>query len=331
MGNPFDWNQVAGALSAASQAHFGNPGQELGAAKSGAFVTPLAHYGLLRFAGADAQSFLQGQLTCDMRQVTPANALYGGYCSPQGRLLASFVLLATPQGYLMFLPAELADAVMARLKKFVLRSQVSIEREQSVRAIGVGGPQAVAVLGKAIGQAPARPLEMVLYPAATLLCLPGNAFLALAPAVEIESLWNSLAKLALPAGSAAWDWLQVRSGIPWISAATQDQFVPQMVGLDEVGGISFDKGCYPGQEIVARTHYLGEVKRRLRSGHVAETANPGDKLVSGGQSGAVVVNAAPSPDGGTDLLAVVQTAVEDTALHLRADGGPVVRLDALPA
>lgn len=331
MGNPFDWKQVAGAPTGAAEAHFGDLAQELKAAKSAAVVSPLAHFDMLRFSGADAQSFLQGQLTCDLRQVTPVNAQYGGYCSSQGRLLASFLLMSTPQEYLMLLPGDLSEPVMARLKKFVLRSQVRIEREQSLRAIGLGGPQAAATLGKTIGQPPGRPLEMVLYPGASLLRLPGDAFLALAPATAIETLWNSLAKLALPAGSAAWDWLQVHSGIPWITAATQDQFVPQMVGLDEVGGISFDKGCYPGQEIVARTHYLGEVKRRLRSGHVGETAHPGDILMNGGRSLAVVVNAAPSPDGGTDLLAVVQTSAADEALHLRADTGPEVRLLALPA
>jgi len=327
MGNPSDWNQVACAASP----HLGNPARELEAAKSGAFVSPLAHLDLLRISGVDAESFLQGQLTCDLRRVTPASAQYGGYCSPQGRLLATFVLMPKPQGYLMLLPADLAEAVAARLKKFVLRAQVGIERERSVRAIGLGGPRAAAVLGKAIGQPPARPLEMVLYPAATLLRLPGDAFVALAPAADVAPLWDSLANAAVPAGSAAWDWLQVRSGIPWITPATQDQFIPQMLGLDAIGGVSFEKGCYPGQEIVARTHYLGEVKRRLRSGHVGDAARPGDMLVGGGQSRAVVVNAAPSPDGGFDLLAVVQAAAGDETLRLLGDSGPQVRLSALPA
>lgn len=327
MGKPFDWNRVAGA----GRPDFGEPARELDAAKSGAFASPLAHLELLRISGADAQSFLQGQLTCDLRRVTPANAQYGGYCSPQGRLLASFVLMLQQQGYLMLLPADLAEPVAARLKKYVLRARVAIERERSVRAIGLGGPRAAAVLGKVVGQPPARPLEMVLYPAATLLRLPGDAFVALAPETQIAPLWDAVASEALPAGSAAWDWLQVRSGIPWITPATRDQFIPQMVGLDAIGGVSFEKGCYPGQEIVARTHYLGEVKRRLRSGHVDDAARPGDALVGGGQARAVVVNAAPSPDGGFDLLAVVQDAAGDEVLRLLADSGPPVRLSALPA
>jgi folate-binding protein YgfZ len=143
-------------------------------------------------------------------------------------------------------------------------------------------------------------------------------------------LWNALAAHAVPAGSAAWDWLQVQSGIPWITVPTQDQFIPQMVGLDAVGGISFDKGCYPGQEIVARTHYLGAVKRQLRSGHVDGLAEPGDALLAGAQKRAIVVNAAPAPDGGSDLLAVAQSVADGESLHLRTESGPEVRLSALP-
>ena len=331
MGNASDWNQVAGPFSGAVQANFGDVARELGAARSGAFVSPLAHFDLLRFSGADAFSFLQGQFTCDLQQITPTRAQYGGYCSPQGRLLASFLLMLTPQGYLMLLPAELSESTAARLKKFILRSQVSIGHEQGVRAIGLGGPGAAAVLGKLIGQPPGRPLEMVLYPSATLLRLPGDAFVALVASAEIEAVWNSIASLAVPAGSGAWDWLQVRSGIPWITAPTQDQFIPQMAGLDAIGGVSFDKGCYPGQEIVARTHYLGEVKRQLRAGHVDDVAQAGDRLFAHGQSRAVVVNAATSPDGGSDLLAVAQVAADGEVLHLRADPGAQVRLSAIPA
>ena len=331
MGNPADWNQVAVASSEAAQAHFGDPALELNAARSGAFISPLSHFGLLRFSGVDAQAFLQGQVTCDLREVTPVHAQYGGYCSPQGRLLATFVLMLAPQGYLMLLPAGTAESIAARLKKFVLRSKVTIEREELVRAVGLGGPGTAAALATVIGPPPAGPLEMVLYPTSTLLRLPGNAFLALVPSAGIGPLWNALAALAVPAGSAAWDWLQVRSGIPWITVPTQDQFIPQMVGLDALGGISFDKGCYPGQEIVTRTHYLGAVKRQLRSGHVDGLAQAGDELVAGGQKRAVVVNAAPSPDGGCDLLAVAQTAADGESLHLRAESGPKVRLSALPA
>jgi folate-binding protein YgfZ len=327
MGNPHDWNQVAAAATDPSGAHFGDLQRELDAARTAAVLSPLAHFSLLRVSGADAQPFLQGQLTCDVGLITPIAAGYGGYCTPKGRLLASFLLAASPAGYLMHLPTELAAPVVERLRKYVLRAKVVIEREQSVQAIGIGGPNAHEVLHRIVGEPPRRVLEVVHYPAAALVRLPGDAFLALVPAGSLPPLWAELSQAALPAGAEAWNWLQVHAGIPWITLPTQDKYVPQMVDLDAIGGVSFDKGCYPGQEIVARTHYLGEVKRRLRRGHADGPARAGEAILAGTEVRAGVLNAAPSPAGGTDLLVVAQAdGVE--ALHVGNDAAAAVTLTA---
>ena len=327
MGHPYDWNQIAEAGNGAPHAHFGDPRRELDAARTGAVVCPLSHFELLHFAGADAQSFLQAQLTCDVLQVTPTAARYGGYCTPKGRLIADFLLLRTPQAYLMHLPAESGAVLAGRLRKFVLRAKVEIGRETALRAIGIAGPDAVALLQQSVGESPHLPLESVQYPGAMLLRLHGGAFLAIAPQPDIAGLWEVLAHQATPAGMDCWNWLQVRAGIPWITAATREQFVPQMVALDAIGGVDFEKGCYPGQEIVARTHYLGEVKRALRFGHGQGAAAAGDVLLStDGQSRGTVVNAAPAPDGGYDFLAVVQTGMDGGPLRLRGADGPAVRI-----
>jgi folate-binding protein YgfZ len=317
------WPEVA----VATPASLGEPARELAAARDTAIVSPLARYAVLAIHGADAREFLQGQLTCDVTRVGPTAARFGGYCTPQGRLLATFLLVGWADGYRMLLAADLADAIAARLRKFVLRSKVRIEREAGLQALGAGGPQAAAAIGRAVGPAPVRELEAVLYGTALFVRLPGDQFIALAPAVDLPALWAALARDALPCGTAAWEWLQVRAGIPWITAATQDQFVPQMAGLDAIGGVSFDKGCYPGQEIVARTHYLGEVKRRLRRGHSAAAAQAGDLLLADGQNRAVVLNAAPAPQGGHDLLAVAQDSAGES-LSLRSADGPPVALSA---
>jgi len=336
MGHPYDWNQIADAAHGAPHAHFGDPRRELEAARSGAVVCPLSHFELLRFSGADAQTFLQGQLTCNVLQVTPTAARYGGYCTPKGRLIADFLLMLTPQAYLLHLPDDSCAVLAERLRKFVLRARVRIERETALRAIGVAGPDAVALLRQSVGEPPRLPLESVQYPGATLLRLPGAAFLAIAPQPDMAGLWDVLARQATPAGMDCWNWLQIRAGIPWITAATREQFVPQMVALDAIGGVDFQKGCYPGQEIVARTHYLGEIKRTLRFGHGEGLAAAADALLSAdGQSRGMVVNAAPAPDGGTDLLAVVQTDMDGDQLRLRSADGPGVRIsqvsDARPA
>ena len=121
----------------------------------------------------------------------------------------------------------------------------------------------------------------------------------------MATLWENLTRHAVPAGAQCWNWLQIQAGIPWITAATQDQFLPQMIGLDTIGGVSFDKGCYTGQEIVARSRYLGEVKRKLRLGHTRGGVRAGDELLSGGRKCGSVLNAASVPGNGTDLLAVI--------------------------
>jgi len=330
MGHPYDWNQIADAAHGAPHAHFGDPRRELEAARSRAVVCPLSHFELLRFSGADAQNFLQGQLTCDVLQVTPTAARYGGYCTPKGRLIADFLLMRTPQAYLMHLPADGCAVLAERLRKFVLRVKVEIGRETALRAIGIAGPDAVGMLQQSVGEPPRLPLESVQYPGATLLRLLGGAFLAIAPQPDMAGLWHVLGRQATPAGMDCWNWLQIRAGIPWITAATREQFVPQMVALDAIGGVDFQKGCYPGQEIVARTHYLGEVKRALRFGHGEGLAAAGNALFSAdGQSRGMVVNAAPSPDGGTDLLAVVQTSKDGDPLRLRSADGPGVRISQL--
>jgi tRNA-modifying protein YgfZ len=330
MGHPYDWKQVADAAHGAPHAHFGDPRRELEAARSRAVVCPLSHFELLRFSGADAQTFLQGQLTCNVLRVTPTAARYGGYCTPKGRLIADFLLMRTPQAYLMHLPADSCAMLAERLRKFVLRARVEIVRETALRAIGVAGPDAAGLLQQCVGEVPRLPLESVRHPGATLLRLPGAAFLAIAPQPDMAALWDALARQATPAGTDCWNWVQICAGIPWITTATREQFVPQMVALDAIGGVDFQKGCYPGQEIVARTHYRGEVKRVLRFGRGEGLAAAGDALLSAdGQSRGMVVNAAPAPHGGSDLLAVVQTDTDGGLLKLRSADGPGVRISEL--
>jgi folate-binding protein YgfZ len=137
-----------------------------------------------------------------------------------------------------------------------------------------------------------------------------------------------------PVGARAWRWLDIRNGLPWITAATQDTLIPQMANLEILGGVSFDKGCYTGQEVVARTQHLGKLKRRMFFANVPAHAEAGDKLYSedlGDQAGGMVVNAEVSPDGGWDLLAVVQMASrEASTVHLKTLDGPTLRFLPLP-
>ncbi|HVY05114.1 MAG TPA: hypothetical protein VHB46_03975 [Burkholderiales bacterium] len=324
MGNLTEWSNVEQAAGA-PLLHFADPQAEFEAVRSGAVVTPAMQYRFLWIHGDDAVAFLQGQLTCDVERVGTAQAQWGGYCTPKGRLIANFLLLAVPQGFLVWLPADVAASFAERLRKFILRSKVRIELESGWRSIGVAGPQACAVLERKFPAVPSTSLAVVRHANVQVVRLRGNASLVLAPAEEIGAAWTALAELATPAGDACWNWEQIHSGTPWVTAATQDQFLPQMIGLDEIDGVAFDKGCYAGQEIVARARYLGDVKRRLRHGFAAGSVRAGEALSSSaGPGGGVVLNAVGLPDGRSEFLAVVMDEAADKPL--RSPGGLAVTL-----
>ncbi len=327
MGDLIDWNHIVN-LGAAARAHFGDPQREFDAARSAAAVTPVTHFDLLRFHGSEVKAFLQGQLTCDLDQVTPDQAQFGGYCTPKGRLLANFMLWSDAQGYLMQLPADVSASVAERLRKFVLRSNVRIERESGLRALGLAGPAASALVQQELGAPPQRRLAIAVHARASVVRLPGESFLVLAAPTAMTALWEALAKHAVPAGAECWNWVQIQAGVPWITAPTQDQFLPQMIGLDAIGGVSFGKGCYTGQEIVARTHFLGEVKRKLHGGRTRGGVRAGDALLSTAGRCGTVLNAASIPGDGWVLLAVVSE--QATAQAVQIASGESVDLSAPP-
>jgi tRNA-modifying protein YgfZ len=198
----------------------------------------LNRYGVLAVTGADARDFLHAQLTNDISKLAPDRSALAGWCTAKGRLLATMLVIPSPDGFLLQLARDLAPAVAKRLSMFVLRAKVKIADESDAWAqFGVWkGLSAVSWEG-------------------------GTA------SVPIGSLRHlKIGKgAALNCSRSEEDWIleEIREGRPWISAATQDQFVPQMVNLEQIGGVDFQKGCYPGQEIVARAQYRGEVKRRM--------------------------------------------------------------------
>jgi folate-binding protein YgfZ len=326
MGDLIDWNDIV-RRGAAALPHFGDPQREFEAAGSGAVVTPLTQFDLLRIHGGDAKTFLQGQLTCDLDQVTADRTQFGGYCTPKGRLLADFLLISTPQGYLMQLSADVCASVADRLRKFVLRSDVKVERESGLRLLGVAGPTAPALLRQELGAPPELRLARTVHGSASVVRLPGENFVVLAASTALPGLWETFARLAEPAGAECWSWLQILAGVPWITAATQELFLPQMIGLDAIGGVSFEKGCYTGQEIVARTHYLGEVKRKLRQGRTRGELRAGEALLASGHKYGTVLNVASAPGGENVLLAVVN---EEAGVHpqVQTASGETVQLSA---
>jgi folate-binding protein YgfZ len=295
------------------------------AAAEAAVVCRPTGLGVIRIDGADAQAFLQGQFSSDVATLEPGSAQWSSYNSPKGRMLASLRLWRERDGgFGALLAADLAATMAKRLSMFVLRADVRVaDRSSTHSTIGVAGPDAAAAVSGAARRATVVPLDE-------------RRFVVVADNENASAVADDLAYAAMPADDAVWRWLAVEAGVPIVTAATSDQFVPQMLNWDAIGGINFRKGCYPGQEIVARMRYLGRLKERLYAFRVAvdREPEPGAR-VYGAAFGATpcgtVVNAAPAPGGGHVLLAVVQTsAFEASGLTLGAEEGPALSPLALP-
>lgn len=303
-----------GAVSEGNQLQsFGQPQAELQAADNQNILTNLSHLGILEISGEDASTFLQGQVTNDVKQLNGHTSQYTGYCTPKGRLLALFLAFAHADHLHLQMPLELIEPISKRLKMYVMRSKVSIvDKSSEILCLGLAGPSTEKLLQDLFGQCPSNAHDLITLDKATLLRLPSATprFLVFTNASHIEQIWQSLASNAVKVGKPAWDWLEIKAGIPEVVAATQEAFVPQMLNLDALNGINFKKGCYTGQEIVARTHYLGKIKRRTLLAHIATESAPqaGDHLQLQGLDEAIgqIVRAAPAPQGGFDVLAEVR-------------------------
>jgi folate-binding protein YgfZ len=282
---------------------------------------------LLRAQGADAAAFLQGQLTQDILTLAPGRARLAGYCSAKGRLLASFIVWRMADDtYGLLCSSDVAAQVAKRLSMYVLRARCRVDTAADWSLHGVVGPSVARALGQ-----PLSPGHTQLREEAWWLGLPAvegipRALLVLAP--------RSAAPALPPLREQAWQWLEVSSGVPRVVAATGEKFVPQMINFDLVEGVNFQKGCYPGQEVVARSQYRGTLKRRMHLFATGASASPGQELFHSGdpsQPAGTVVNAASMPGAGSRLLAEVKIAALDAGtLHLAEAHGPVLERLPLP-
>ena len=297
----------------------------------------LSQFGLIRFSGEDTQGFLHNQLTCDVEALAPGRSTYGAYCTPKGRVLASFLLWRAEDGFFMQLPSSLREPIQKQLSKFILRAKVkATDATAEWTLAGVMGTGAEALIQRAAGKTPQAVHEVAQTASGMTIRLPGDRFQVVAARDKAQAVLEALASGADKSDPEAWQQRIIRAGVPVILPATQEAFVPQMINLDLLGGVSYDKGCYPGQEIVARMHFRGTLKQRMVLANIAsvERPEPGDKLYSpafGEQACGTVVNATRAAEGGHDLLAVVQIgAAEGGNVRWRSPDGPRLRLLELP-
>lgn len=338
-----DWKILLTAQGASIEAgsvqHFGDGATELLATAHGTVICDLSQFGTLRVSGIDAQSFLQNLLSNDIREVSATQAQFSSFNTAKGRTLATFLIWRDGDDYLLQLPGTLAEVMKKKLGMYVLRSKVKIlDASDEVISLGLSGIKASEILLKYCSELAQRPFgvshaeNMV----ASVIKFSDTRYQINTTPLQAPVLWQALGSQAKPAGSPCWDWLNIRAGLPVILPRTQEQFVPQMANIDLVGGISFKKGCYPGQEIVARMHYLGKLKRRMYLAHMEGDTIPqaGDELYSAdmaGQASGMIANAAAAPSGGYDVLAVVQTASRETqTLHWKSLQGAELKFLPLP-
>ncbi|HVC11036.1 MAG TPA: folate-binding protein [Burkholderiales bacterium] len=292
----------------------------------------LVQLGMIEVTGEDARAFLHAQLTNDVANLRASQARYAGWCSAKGRLLASFLIVPHGEGFLLQLARDLAPAVAKRLGMFVLRSKAKVSDGSAgwvqFGLSGAGAAERLAVLGLV-----APPLDLGVSEAQDALAvrLAEQRYLVAVPAARREAT----AALLDHGSEQAWLLEEIRAGRPLVTHATQDLFVPQMVNYELLGAVDFKKGCYPGQEIVARTQYRGQLKRRMIRARVSAQAQPGQDVYGQdlpGQAAGTVVNSALSPEGGSELLAVVPIASleQRAALRLGSPDGPALEVLPLP-
>lgn len=291
-------------------------------------VAPLNHLGVIRAQGDDAASFLHGQLTQDFSLLDAAHARLAGYCSAKGRMLASFIgFKQSPTDILLLCQRDILAATLKRLSLFVLRAKVKLsDASDDFQVVGLAGDVASALLGPQ-----PTPWTRIQSGAASVV--------SLYPALGIvRALWVAPANDPLPDGPQIdpelWQWSEVRSGIAMISGPVVEAFVPQMLNFESIGGVNFKKGCYPGQEVVARSQFRGTLKRRAYLVHSDVALAAGQEVFHSAdaeQACGAVVQSAAAPGEGFDAIVSVQiTATETGMLHVASPRGPKLELLELP-
>ena len=305
----------------------------------GAFL-PLDQFGVIEATGDDAATFLHSQLTNDIQHLDAASARLAGYCSAKGRLLASMLAWREGEAIRLLLPKELCASVQRRLSMFVLRAKAKlVDVTGELAVVGFAG-DVRAALSTVFDALPDGVHVQVAGAAGALIRVPDAMararYLWIAPKAQVQACLPALEKDLARVSAAVWDWLDIRAGEPRITQAVVEQFVPQMVNFDVIGGVNFRKGCYPGQEVVARSQYRGTIKRRTALAHIDDT----EKVLAGrelfhsadpGQPCGMIVNAAPAPRGGFDALVEIKlAALDEGTVHLGEADGATLAFQPLP-
>ncbi len=308
------------------------------------FISSLSDYGVIRASGEDARDFLHNQLTNDIAGLGEGDACLAGYCSPKGRLLATLLVWPVDDVILLMLPKSLLPGFQKRLQMFVLRAKVKLEDisdSLAVAGLGMTASPAPAMAAAAYHTQPLGGGRLIRVPDACGLARS----LWVGPAAQREALAETLSAalhtMLSSRTESYWRWLDIQAGVPQVLEATREQFVPQMVNFELIGGVNFRKGCYPGQEIVARSQYLGKLKRRMLlatvdgmdGAPVVGSVAPGSEVFSvtdPDQPCGMIVNAERGPDDQMSCLVELKLDSATADVHVGSLSGPRLRFGSLP-
>ena len=303
------------------------------------YICDLSDYGLIKASGEDAQNFLHGQFTNDLNQVTTTTSQLSSYCNPKGRMLSIFRIYKRDDDYFLLMSKSVIEATLKKLTMFKLMAKVDlVEVSDDFVVLGLAGPGTKSLLKENNISFPEKIDDTIQQNHFTSIRYPSETIrlLFISSPEEAISIWGKFADEVIRTNSSIWNLHDIHAGIPQITSEIFEAFTPQMVNLDLIGGVNFQKGCYPGQEVVARTHYLGKPNRRMYriSINTNNLPKPGDNIfskASGEQSVGKIVTAQYDSDQSCEALAVLRTEKENADdLYLESLDNLNIGIQTLP-
>ena len=303
------------------------------------YICDLSNLGLISAQGEEAQSFLYSQFTNDLNLVTPSVSQLSSYCNPKGRMLSIFRVFIRDSNYHILLHRDVLEATLKKLTMFKLMAKVDLsDISDDLVSIGIAGPDTGATLNKLNFTIPNEINHCIQDNETTIIRLPSDTtrMLLITNVQQAEQIWNQCSESIAIADHKLWNLHDIVCGIPHVNANTSEAFIPQMTNLELINGVSFSKGCYPGQEVVARTHYLGKPNRRMFRINIVDNdiPEPGVNIYSPddeNQPVGKIVIAEKITESESSALVVMRTKNQhDTNLHAGSVNGPEITMQSLP-
>jgi len=301
-------------------------------------ITDLSHLSLVEVTGDDAEDFLNGQFTTNIKQLAKHHLQFSAWCNPKGQVKTTFFIYRHGTGFNILLPAELLESFLKQLQMYIMRAKVNlIDKSDELVRVGVQTNNK-PLLAKLLESAPEQEGDITVQNDVHCLhmfCSKNNSqrYIFIGSVEKLTSLWKEFLQHNTPASTIVWKLLDIQAGYPWLSQQTTEKFLPQMLNLDLIEGLDYQKGCYPGQEIIARLHFRGQLKRNLYFATCSFNARPeiGDQLYANDheKSIGIVINAQVFEDKHY-LLAIIEKEMIENHLSLRKSDGAKINLQKSP-